>query len=244
MVTARVMANSRKSRPTTSLMKSSGISTAISETVSDMMVKPICSLPLSAACIGLIALFDEARDVLDHHDGVVHHKAGGDGQRHQGEVVQRVAQQVHHAEGADDRQRHRDRGNDGGRQVAQEEEDHHHHQGDGEHQLEFHVLDRGANGGGAVGEHLHLHGGRQAGLQLRQQLLDAVHHGDDVGARLALNVDDHRGLAVHPRGLLRVLRGVDNGGHIGGAHRGPVAIGHDHRLVVALESSWSLAPMV
>ena len=52
MVTASVMANSRKRRPTTSLMKSSGISTAISETVSDMMVKPICSLPLSAACIG------------------------------------------------------------------------------------------------------------------------------------------------------------------------------------------------
>ncbi len=53
MVTASVIANSRKSRPTTSLMKSSGISTAISETVSDMMVKPICSLPLSAAFIGL-----------------------------------------------------------------------------------------------------------------------------------------------------------------------------------------------
>jgi len=53
MVTARVMANSRKSRPTTSLMKSSGMSTAISETVSDIMVKPICSLPLSAASSGL-----------------------------------------------------------------------------------------------------------------------------------------------------------------------------------------------
>ena len=52
IVTARVMANSRKRRPTTSLMNSSGMSTAMSETVSDMMVKPICSLPLSAACIG------------------------------------------------------------------------------------------------------------------------------------------------------------------------------------------------
>jgi hypothetical protein len=53
MVTARVMANSRKSRPTTSLMNSSGINTAMSDTVSDMMVKPICSLPLSAARMGL-----------------------------------------------------------------------------------------------------------------------------------------------------------------------------------------------
>ncbi len=96
----------------------------------------------------------------------------------------------------------------------------------------FHVPDRGADGDGAVGEHLDLHGGRQAGLQLRQQLLDAVHHGDDVGAGLALDVDDDRGLAVHPGGLLGVLGGIDDGGHVGGAHRGPVAIGHDDRLVI------------
>ncbi len=50
--TASVMANSRNSRPTTSLMNSSGISTAISENVSEMMVKPICLAPLSAASMG------------------------------------------------------------------------------------------------------------------------------------------------------------------------------------------------
>ncbi len=49
MVMARVIANSWNSRPTTSPMNSSGISTAISETVSDTMVKPICPAPLSAA---------------------------------------------------------------------------------------------------------------------------------------------------------------------------------------------------
>ena len=53
MVMASVMANSRNSRPTTSPMKSSGISTAISDTVSEMMVKPICLAPLSAASIGV-----------------------------------------------------------------------------------------------------------------------------------------------------------------------------------------------
>ena len=50
--TASVMANSRKSRPTTSAMKSSGISTAMSEKVSEMMVNPICLEPLSAAASG------------------------------------------------------------------------------------------------------------------------------------------------------------------------------------------------
>ena len=53
MVTAKVTANSRKSRPTTSPMKSRGMSTAIREMVSDMMVKPICSAPLRAASSGL-----------------------------------------------------------------------------------------------------------------------------------------------------------------------------------------------
>ena len=52
MATAMVMANSWNSRPTTSPMNNSGISTAISEMVSEMMVKPICLAPLSAACSG------------------------------------------------------------------------------------------------------------------------------------------------------------------------------------------------
>ena len=52
IVAASVIANSWNSRPTTSPMNSSGISTAISDTVSEMMVKPICSEPFSAASFG------------------------------------------------------------------------------------------------------------------------------------------------------------------------------------------------
>ena len=52
IVTLSVIANSLNSRPTMSPMKSSGISTAMSETVSDTIVKPICAAPLSAACRG------------------------------------------------------------------------------------------------------------------------------------------------------------------------------------------------
>ena len=130
MVTASVTANSRNSRPTTSPMNSNGISTAISETVNDMMVKPICSAPLSAASIGGFARFDVARDVLDHHDGVIHHEPGGDGQRHQREVVQAVTQRIHGGEGAHQRERHGDAGNDGRVEAAQEQKDHQHHQHD------------------------------------------------------------------------------------------------------------------
>ena len=52
IATLSVTANSRKSRPTTSPMKRSGISTAISDTVSETIVKPICSEPRSAAWSG------------------------------------------------------------------------------------------------------------------------------------------------------------------------------------------------
>ncbi len=38
------------------------------------------------------AFFQIARDVLDHHDGVVDHESGGDGERHEGEIVEAVAQ--------------------------------------------------------------------------------------------------------------------------------------------------------
>ncbi len=50
--TASVIANSRNRRPTTSPMNSSGINTAISENVSEMIVNAICCVPLSAASSG------------------------------------------------------------------------------------------------------------------------------------------------------------------------------------------------
>ena len=52
MATARVTANSWNRRPTTSPMNSSGISTAISDRVSDTSVKPISEAPRRAASSG------------------------------------------------------------------------------------------------------------------------------------------------------------------------------------------------
>ncbi len=152
IVTASVIANSRKSRPTTSPMKRSGISTAISEIVSEMIVKPICSEPLSAASSGRVALLDVAGDVLDHDDRVVDDEARRDRERHEREVVQAEAQQVHDRERADERQRHREARDDGRRDVAQEDEDHEDDQDDGQRELELDVADRGADRVRPVGE--------------------------------------------------------------------------------------------
>ena len=177
------------------------------------------------------AFLDVAGDVFDHDDGIVHHEAGADGERHQRKVIEAVAQQVHHAESAHDGKRHREAGNDGGAHAAQKKKDDHHHQADGQHQLELHVGHRRANGGGAIGKDADLDGRRQRGLQLRQKFFDAVHHGDDVRAGLALNVQDDRRIFVGPRGLANVFRAVDDGGHIGEPHRRAVAVGDDDGAV-------------
>ena len=74
--------------------------------------------------------------------------------------------------------------------VRRNREDHHDDQRDREHQLELHVPDGSADGNRAVGQHGDLDGRGQCALQLRQQLLDTVHHFDDIGARLPLDIDD------------------------------------------------------
>ncbi len=100
------------------------------------------------------------------------------------------------------------------------------------HQFELHVRHRRADGVGAVGQDLDLHRLRQVAGQLRQQQLDAVHHGNDVRARLPLDVHDHGRRLVHPRRLADVLGIVDHIGHVRQLHRRAIAIGDDQRLIV------------
>jgi len=148
-------------------------------------------------------------------DRVVHHEARRNRQRHQRQIVQTVAQQVHHAERADQRQRHRDARNDRRRDAAHEQEHDHHHERDGQQQRELNVLHGGADRRRAVGEDLDVDCRRQRAFQRRQQLLDPIHDFDNVGPRLALDVDDHGRRLIHPRSLLDVFGVVHHGRHIG-----------------------------
>ena len=127
MAADSVTANSRNSRPTTPPISRIGMNTATSDRLMDSTVKPTSRDPRSAAH-RRHATLDVAHDVLQHHDGVVHHEAGGHDQRHQRDRVQRVAAQVHDAEGADQRHRHRDAGDQRGAPAAQEQQHHQHHQ--------------------------------------------------------------------------------------------------------------------
>ena len=121
MAVESVTANSRNRRPTIPPINSSGMKTAISEMLMVKTVKPISSRALQRRGDGRHAVFQMPRDVFHHHDGIVHHEAGRDGQRHQREVVEAVAEQIHHRASADQRDRHGDGGNERGAAVAQED---------------------------------------------------------------------------------------------------------------------------
>ena len=73
---------------------------------------------------------------------------------------------------------------------------------------------------------------RQRRPQLREKGLDAVHHADDVRARLPLDVDDHRRGGVHPGRLVIVLGAVHHVGNVGEPHGAAVLVRHDDRGVV------------
>ena len=168
---------------------------------------------------GPLALLDQPDDVLDHHDGVVHHEAGGDDERHQRQVIQREAAKRHDAEGADDRQRQCHCRHQRGAAGAQEQEDHGHHQRHRKHQGELHLGHRGADRLRPVRHHMQNDGGGKRALQHLQLLPHPVDRLHDVGAGLALHVQQHRALAIVPGGVEGVLQPFDHGADIGEPHR-------------------------
>ncbi len=180
----------------------------------------------------LLAFFDIAGDVLNHHDGVIHHEAGSDSQRHQRQVVDREVEEHHHRKGAYQRQRHRHGRNDGGRDVAQEQVDDHHDQGDGQHQFKLGVVHRGANVSSTIRQDLHRDRLWQALGELGQQRADAVCGRENIGPRLALDVHHNRLLLVGPRPQPAVLRPLLDGRHVAEADRCPVLVGDNQAAII------------
>ena len=86
-----VSANSRNMRPTRPVMNSSGMNTAISDTVSEIDREGDLARAVERGAMRRLAELHVADDVLDHHDGVVDDEAGADGQRHQRQIVEREA---------------------------------------------------------------------------------------------------------------------------------------------------------
>ena len=177
------------------------------------------------------ALLEIARDVLEHDNGVVDDEAGRNRQRHQRQVVEAEAEQIHHPERADDRGRHRDARDRRRPHAAQEREHHQDHQHDGDDQRLLGVVQRLPDRLRPVDGHRQIDIARQRRDQARQLGPDAVDGLDDVRARLARQ--DHRdaGLAVDQTGVAQVLDRIEDLGDVAEPDRRAVAIG-DHQIAI------------
>ena len=159
-------------------------------------------------------------------------KSGGDGQGHQREDVEAVAEQIHRSEGADDRDRHRDEGNHGRAHVTQEQIDNEGHQHDRDHQRNFSVAQGLPDGDAAVDGDGDVDVGRHRCFQSGQGGLHAVDGLDNVGAGLAEQDHQHRGLAVGETEIAHVLDRIEDLGHVRQPHRGAAPIGDHQRRVI------------
>ena len=80
---------------------------------------------LERGAVGRFAHPHMANDVLDLDDGVVDKDTGRQRDGEEADEVQRKAENIHRPERREDRQRQRDRGDDGGPDIAQEQKHDH-----------------------------------------------------------------------------------------------------------------------
>ena len=172
-------------------------------------------------------MLDIAGNVLQHDDGVIDDEADRDGQRHQRQVVDGIAEQPHQGACAEQGERHSHARNYGGPQTAQEDENNHDDKHYGDEQGELHIVDGGANGLCAVGQSEDVNCRRNCGTQLRHSFFDLIDDFDDIGTGLLKDDQNDAALAVGPGGLLHVLRTGHCLSDIAHTQRCPIAIGND-----------------
>ncbi len=128
-----------------------------------------------------VLLAHVALDVLDDDDGVVHHQPGGEHDAEQRQRVDGEIQQLDESEGADQRDRNCDRGNQGAAPVLQEDEHHQHDEDDGFNQGLQHFADGVADKRRGVEGDRVLQTGRKAFREPVQLGADGLVHVESVG---------------------------------------------------------------
>ena len=160
------------------------------------------------------AALDVGRNVLQDHDGVVHHHTDGDRKRRERDDVDRVARDGQIDERGDEREWDGDRNDQRGPPATEKEEDDKHDEEQGvEHRLRE-AVDGLEDVLRRVPDDAQLHVGRQVLLQLGQlgeYLLSDV---DGVGAGLLLYDDRTAADGVRVSLLRAFLHGVDHPRHV------------------------------
>ncbi len=173
------------------------MNTASSASVVAMTARPISRVPSIAAWNGdMPLLFDEAVDVLEHDDRVVDDDADHQRQREHRHLVEREARApAMTREGADDRRRDGDGGDERRAEVAQEDEDDDRGEDAAENEVFLDGGERRLDELRVVADEPDLDVRRQRLLNLRHPRLDRVGKRHRVDAALLPDGDRQRRLA-------------------------------------------------
>ena len=103
--------------------------------------------------------------------------------------------------------------------AVQEQQQHDRRQHDGRHQLFEHAVDGSTDERAVVLDHDQLRAGRQLGLELWDQTVDAIGHVGRVGAGLCAEPEQHAVVPVDTRDLGLLLARQLHGGDVADVHR-------------------------
>src|ERR1700733_1259808 len=166
---------------------------------------------------------------FDDHDGVVNHQSYGEHQPEQRKGIDGEAEQRKDGESSDQRDRHRQHGNQGGAPILQEEIDHKNYQHDRDYEGPkdfFHALrdwKRLVEGDGVIDVL------REALLHLGHELTDALDRLNRVGSGQLIHGNGRARLTIQASHQAVVLRAQFDASHVFDAN-GPTVrpFAHDH----------------
>src|SRR5260221_1252492 len=152
---------------------------------------------------GLFFFLHESKNVFENDDGVVDNDADGQGQRQQGDVVQREVHGPHQGNRRNDRGGDSHGGNQDRAQVANEEP----HDQAGENTSQNQMFEQRMDGSldeiGNVVDHFEFHAGRQLRAQIYQFRANVVGNAHGVHSGLAQDLNGHD---VLPRSIPVIQR--------------------------------------
>ena len=181
---------------------------------------------------GGFAHFEAAHNIFEHHNGIVHHKTGGNSQCHERKVIKAVSAQVHDAKGRQQRNGSRHSRNGRGPAVAQKQKCYQHYQRHGKRQTFFHLAQRGADGQRTVEPLPQVGALWQPRAQLRQHFLNLIDCFNNIGPRRTKHNKQHRRFAVRNSHGAHIFRAVQDICHIREAYDFVCPAGNNKRFVV------------
>ena len=112
--------------------------------------------------------------------------------------------------------------------MSQEQEHDQHNESNADRHRYLHLIDRSADGLGAVPHDLQFHRRRKIALKLRQRGFNKLNSLIDVESELLVHVDDDDALAAEPCGLTNAFSSIHSIAKVADPHRRAIAIGNDH----------------